>query len=287
MPRRRSKLARAGTVLPLAIGLAMNAVTPREATGTGTETTLTATARGGGQQMFKPGCALPFVSHAVPDIDNHCTIDGKGKTAAKVAESHAKNNFCATGTVVPLTFDDFTKMQDDTAFKKSSADRSVLQSVINVGGRSVGEGVLAEYTGLIDDAHYSNRSNGEAVNCYIPGEDTNDIHIVVVQRSGEDPCNSVTAEMSPHFRPEHWTPDILNSLSRPVRFRGPLFYDSSHSPCRPGKRASPARASVWEIHPVYSVDVCTSSQDLAACKRSDATWVTLEEWLGREEEPEE
>jgi hypothetical protein len=41
-----------------------------------------------------------------------------------------------------------------------------------------------------------------------------------------------------------------------VRLKGQLFFDASHVPCRPGKPVNPARSSVWEIHPIYSVDVC-------------------------------
>jgi hypothetical protein len=43
------------------------------------------------------------------------------------------------------------------------------------------------------------------------------------------------------------------------------------------KKASPARLSVWEIHPVYSLDVCEESS-CAADK--DAGWVPFETYIG-------
>ena len=100
-------------------------------------------------------------------------------------------------------------------------------------GVELGEGKYVEYAGFLLHGQYSNRSKGEAVNCNIPGADTNDIHIQLVNDpADDDACDSVTAEMSPHFRPESWTPEKLNSIQdRLVRLRGPLFYDGSHAPC--------------------------------------------------------
>ena len=57
------------------------------------------------------------------------------------------------------------------------------------------------------DAHYSNLGSGESVNCKRPDQESNDIHIVLGQTAEEkDECNSVTAEMSPQFRPAVWDP---------------------------------------------------------------------------------
>ncbi|MEO6323039.1 MAG: hypothetical protein ABIT01_08170 [Thermoanaerobaculia bacterium] len=70
----------------------------------------------------------------------------------------------------------------------------------------------------------------------------------------------------------------------PVRLTGPLTFDGSHKPCTADKVSSPPRASLWEIHPVYAIEVCTK-RTLASCKvDDDSKWVTLEAWLGAEEE---
>lgn len=45
----------------------------------------------------------------------------------------------------------------------------------------------------------------------------------------------------------------------------------------------PRRATGYEIHPVYAVDVCTKSS-LGKCKAEDETvWVRLHEWDQLEE----
>jgi hypothetical protein len=75
------------------------------------------------------------------------------------------------------------------------------------------------------------------------------------------------------------------NLQRPVRVRGQLMFDASHSLCANGHRTAnnTARRSGWEIHPVYAIDVC-SATSLATCKASDATkWTPLDQWLQSDE----
>ena len=142
------------------------------------------------------------------------------------------------------------------------------------------------------DAHYSDVSSGEEVNCNIPGNDTNDLHIVLVpdNKGGDlrnvDECTSTTAEMSPHFRPAAWTPDNIMKASdgHPIRVRGHLFYDGSHSPCTATSRPNPKRASLWEVHPVYSFEVCSKST-IAECESASASeWTPLEKAFASEQE---
>jgi hypothetical protein len=65
-----------------------------------------------------------------------------------------------------------------------------------------------------------------------------------------------------------------------VRVTGQLFFDGSHSPCAGGK-GSPKRASLWEIHPVYALDVC-SGKTIADCPVDDETkWQPLEPKSGQ------
>ncbi len=233
--------------------------------------------------QFSPGCPMPFESDPIPAIDRECSIEGAGTTDEKIAESKAKNDFCApTSNVTPIKYQTFVDLQAKTSFRRS-ADRSPLAKVLTENGVTIGEGKYVEYAGFVLHAQYSNRRKGEAVNCNIPGEDTNDIHIQLVNdTSDDDACHSVTAEMSPHLRPESWTPDKLNSVqNRLIRLRGPLFYDGSHTPCHDNKRPNPQRISVWEIHPVYSVDVCR--QQGKTCQ----DWDPLDEWNGVEGGEEE
>lgn len=279
-PKRKTAkavLSASAGVIPLAVSMISGTMGPRVA---GAHAPAPVSEISRSNLEFNPGCSMPFQSDPVPDIDAQCSIDGAGKTDAKIAESRAKNDFCAeTPNPIPIAYQTFIDLQSQTSFKQS-ADRSPLASILSANGSTYGEGKFVEYTGYILHAQYSNKSKGEAVNCNIPGEDTNDIHIQMVNNTDdEDACDSVTAEMSPHFRPDSWTPDKLNSLKgRLLRVRGPLFYDGSHTPCHDGKRPNPQRISVWEIHPVYSVDVC---QDKGSqCQN----WLSLDDWNGVESE---
>ena len=87
-----------------------------------------------------------------------------------------------------------------------------------------------------------------------------------------------------HYRPKDWTRTILNGLTRrPVRITGQLFFDASHKPCHDGKanKGDPRRMSIWEIHPVYQVDVCRNTS-MSGCPFDDEDkWIPLNEWDSR------
>jgi hypothetical protein len=104
-------------------------------------------------------------------------------------------------------------------------------------------------------------------------------------------CESFTAEITPHFRPDQWL--VLSTLhktqaktawerivalelDRPLRITGQMFFDGSHRPCV-GEEGRPPRISVWEIHPVYGIDVC-KKQLLTSCRVNVADdWKSLDE----------
>ena len=243
-----------------------------------------------GQQRFSLSCGTPppplapiltMIGQKGPnDVDNACRADGGSNKTDKQLESLAKNNFCANNSVVPITTGTLMALQKAGADKDVETSRDALKSLVKVGTDKVGEGTKVQLVAYLLEAHYSNVKNGELVNCKLTGKDNNDIHIVLVANPNEDDvCNSFTAEMSPHFRPEPWTAIVNMSLgNRPVRVTGTLFFDGSHQPCTPSKRASPARASVWEIHPVYGFDICRFKSK-AKCKVTDeSVWIPLHEW---------
>ena len=235
---------------------------------------------------FDPGCPLPFADIAVKHpIDSDCGIQGKtGASADNAAQNQAKNNFCAAGNPARVTAVSFRKLQ--AAVVKAHIpfgggttlppDRSKLHDIYKTSdGNTIGEGSVVRLVAFVEDAHPSDVTSGESVNCGETGEEQNDIHIPTVQTAGADECTSVTAEMTPHGRPAGWTSDALNQLGVPVRITGQLFFDGSHRPCKNGS-GSPKRLSLWEIHPVYSVDVCSGST-LADCPfDDDSKWHPLE-----------
>ncbi len=233
-----------------------------------------------------PSCPLPFAAIAGKHpVDADCDAPGKPTSSDKThAQNTAKNNFCATGDPAWVTRVSFRKLQAAAAQagitfgsdSKLPEDRSALANIYKTSeGATIGEGSKVRLVAFVKDAHYSNVSNGESVNCGETGKEANDIHIVTVQDPADDECTSVTAEMSPHFRPDGWTPAALNALQAPVRFTGQLFFDGSHRPCTAGHPQNPKRIAIWEIHPVYAVDVCSGST-LADCPVGDETkWKPL------------
>jgi hypothetical protein len=245
---------------------------------------------------FVAGCSYPFADIAVQhSIDSDCGILGNSKAdAANQAQNKAKNNFCATGDPIAVTPADLVNLQAAVLTAKIPfgdthnlpADRSVLVNLAKTaGGTPIGEGSKVVLVALVEKAHYSDvpsaaekakGKGGESVNCNEFLDDTNDIHIPLVQTSDADECTSVTAEMSPHGRPAGWTPAALNQPGQVVRVTGNLFFDGSHRPCTAGHPQSPKRASLWEIHPVYAIDICTGTTIADCPVGDDSKWHALQ-----------
>jgi hypothetical protein len=262
---------------------------------------------------FDPGCSLPFdaIKQEGLAIDKTCGQPGCAdpndpKQMAQATQNAAKNNFCATGAPVTVTPNMLAQLMavaqaKGVTFGNESqvpADRNVLKG-FTIGGVTLGEGTVVRMAAFVIEAHYADVSSGESVNCKIgssavgaaKAQAANDIHIALGSQYGADECGSVTAEMSPHFRPAAWkviagikTKDKATkplALSQyPVRITGQLFFDASHKLCAAGVPTSgnPARQSLWEIHPVYTADVC-SNKTLSGCKvDDDSVWTPLDKW---------
>jgi hypothetical protein len=272
-------------MLPLAIGLASNVpiTTPRAVPAVARVARMTAGDIG--------SCTLPFDPiKQIHAIDSSCGAIGTASTDPQAAQNTAKNNFCAPGPAVNLNFSNFAQLQQaaqDAGVPFGSSfhlppDRSVLQNILTLPNQTtVGEGSVVRLAAFIIDAHYSNVRNGESVNCQTPGNENNDIHIVLGQNSNQDdPCTSVTAEISPHFRPDVWNTDNLNQNNAHLfRFTGQLFFDAAHKPCVGGTGPNPQRVAIWEIHPVYAVDICIDPNN-ACTVDNDQNWQALSDFIG-------
>jgi hypothetical protein len=272
------------------------------------------------QQKFEAKLTeLPFTQIAeTHEIDRRCPATGKeDRNIYHYAQNAEKNNFGAKGIPVALSINDFTHLQQASEKQIESGrivlqgkypeDRTRLQNLIKVRGQFVGEGSVVSLQAYVFSARYANTkfnkdsdgkpAQGEAVNCDNPELDWNDIHIALSASTARatDECTTVTAEISPHYRPALWSrfhdgqnqsveelvPGLLKGhvLKQPkrgqplmVRLTGPLFYDASHQPCvfSGGKiieRHSPERRSIWEIHPIYRVQVFHNHH-----------WVELDRW---------
>jgi hypothetical protein len=237
------------------------------------------------------------------DIDFRCGNKGCHKNNANDKQNQAKNNYCApTDQVVSISRETLKDLQNAVnkmpgiAPRIPPASRTKLKNIKLPDGTRLGEGNVVSFVGFVLDARHSNvdsqkpftKGNGESVQCNFLGCPYNDIHIELTGvKTDPRKCQTVTAEIIPHYRPAAWdlfdSPDYSSFLSNhPVRLTGQLFYDGSHVACKNGKpgeffvngkkQQDFARIAVWEIHPIYAIDVCklTSKE---ACVADESAWI--------------
>jgi hypothetical protein len=210
---------------------------------------------------------------------------GAAPTSPDGLQNAAKNNFCAQGTPKPLTTKTMADLQTSVnglaGFPHGTppASRSALTGL--------GEGDFVVFEGFLFEAR---QECAESVNCGgVPANvnASHDIHIALLdaprtsketdppaKRDAEE-CTGFVAEMIPHHRPAQWTECSLRAVrdqALRVRVKGQRFFDGSHVPCKNGapQGSNPKRISLWEIHPIYSFEVCPSGD----CKTGG--WVGLE-----------
>jgi hypothetical protein len=169
---------------------------------------------------FVPGCTVPFAAIQGANAVG-CTIAGDvGADAANQLQNRTKNNLCATGTPAEATWTTFKKLQANTdalpapftygSHSTLPADRSPIRAAglhTTTNGDEVHEGTVVRMVGFLLHGAYSNTGAGEGVNCDIPGVKTNDIHFAFSKTkptASTNECNSLTAEIIPHFRPPEW-----------------------------------------------------------------------------------
>lgn len=260
-------------------------------------------------QPFNVGCNLPFTGGQSHDIDKHCPNEGCAKNENDKAQNRIKNNYCTVGPAVQISTASIDKLQaavdqlvQQGTFKYGQAapqpaDRTKLHdlSTVDVNNNTVllGEGKLVTFEGFVLDAKHDDTYvlgtgpqgfGGEGVNCKNSLFDWNDIHVALGETAAAEECSSVTAEIIPHFRPALWerfdsnactSPHVTNSLpikGLRVRITGQLFFDGSHTPgpcAGPHGANSFPRRAVWEIHPVYAIEVFDAAKN---------KFVPLEEW---------
>jgi hypothetical protein len=261
------------------------------------------------QGQFELPCTQPhFPAPATSGlmIDGQCVVQGAGSEVnsnpAEGEQNKGKNNFCAEENVGVVTTTDMKNLQDKVQQDSSinfgnsgshpgpTTDRTKLQ---NLGQLS--EGKVVVFTGFVLRAR---QEGAESVNCELgkpakgtkatskasPAADAlHDIHISLVDsKAVTNECESIVAEMSPHHRPAEWIQknvDKVRGKKLQVRVTGQLFFDSSHDlPCVGGNppahsTGNPIRIALWEIHPIYSFEVCPKG----TCATSG--WKSLSDWV--------
>ena len=182
---------------------------------------------------FIPGCAIPFDSISMHrPLDTSCEIEGQpkpedGALEANKEQNRAKNNFCASGPPVTVTKKTFKDLEVKAeALEKATAgsahpftfgshalvpeDRSAIRANgfhQTSDSAEVHEGTLVRSVAYLMEAKYSSTS-GEAVNCNFGKIVNSDIHLVLAASKASasaatpNACESFTAEITPHFRPD-------------------------------------------------------------------------------------
>lgn len=241
------------------------------------------------QQSFPDTCPSGKTGHfpgKATAIDSVCGPKGTpNKTEPGDApQNKAKTNFCtSSATPTTITVEKYTELQKSAEAlpgykpRQPPKNRKPLQNLK--------EGNLVVFEGFIFDATQECK---ETVNCESVPPNTNashDIHIALLAEprkaprdddpgiKNDDPaikaeqdkeeCTGFVAEMIPHHRPPEWTSCNVKSVAKNglrVRVTGQQFFDNSHVPCKDGVPVSgnPKRISLWEIHPIYSFEVCPS-----------------------------
>jgi len=203
----------------------------------------------------------------------------------------------------PVNADFFASLESgipDTLTSTNHAQHSVELA-------QMGEGQIVTIVGTL---YYTIHGGSETCNCQLSGDDSLiDFHIgvgfadfpldagVLSQlRSGSEYSKilsrrdqhlldqpAVVVEMTPYYREQfrpNWTfPKVQNVIGRQVKVAGQLIIDNVHH--KPADDCGLAdadlsscwRASVWEVHPVTSFQVCGADH----CDVNSANWVNLDD----------
>lgn len=232
-------------------------------------------------------------------IDFLCGNTGCFKGPANDQQNAMKNNLCAPATnITAVTLLNFASLgnasNNEPTIPKGEPppSRAKLANIITLANeKKLGEGKTVTFVGFVLDARHSNvdrdspltKGNGESVQCNLLGCAYNDIHITLAEDPTETAyCKTIVAEIIPHYRPPAWdlfdSPDLAAFLkTHPVKISGQLFFDGSHVACGGDghagfnpitRHADFERLALWEIHPIYAIDVCKYT-DKSQCRARD------------------
>jgi hypothetical protein len=238
---------------------------------------------------------IAFAAAAPCKPFNQCPVVGCATDAAHKLTNRRKRTFPSTTKPARvLSFESLRLLQEETDHRGvpqgehlSQADRALLRD-IDVGGVSVSEGNLIAVTGFIAKERNLRCGGAESVNCrHHNGSETDsactrsDIHIPVVENADGTEFDSIVVEPIPQGPDvKRLTPAALREVQesgRRVLIRGGLFYDSIHIVnTGEGPQNQPKRFTVWELHPVTAVLVC-SRADNKCDPANDSDWKPLSE----------
>src|SRR5258706_6252299 len=248
------------------------------------------------------GKAPQFPNKTATSIDNQCGLKGAPPQGhpEEGLQNQAKNNFCAdAATPEPFQLSKIESLEADAETQEKKMHFTPGQPPADRAfAKALGEGHLVVFEGFVFHARQECK---ETVHCGTTPLNVNashDIHISLLELARKtqatDPkldqdkeeCTGFVAEMIPHHRPAEWTACSVNDVAVKglrVRVKGQQFFDGSHVPCKNGapQGSNPKRVSLWEIHPIYSFEVCPSGD----CAKGG--WQSLEKFAsGKTDCPE-
>ena len=253
------------------------------------------------QDTFQPKCNPDGNFGTKTQFDTTCSsATGTSKpNTGSFAQDKTKNNFCSGSDISQIHIIDLKTLENAISGNPQYASWKVGKEppsrtpFTSLKG-AFHEGQQVQLTAYIYEAEAADTDSGETVNCQMGTESGalhqvsseqakqfNDIHIALVTAPDvTDECQSVTAEITPHYRNSGWTETVFNGKlkGKLVRVTGQLMYDASHKPCTTTAQEPPRRQSAWEIHPVYQVEVCSTDDGLGGC---EASFVTLNQFLSQ------
>lgn len=223
---------------------------------------------------------------------NACPPRGCGGDGSNQAVFNATKRRVPGGTNSrTLTFADFKSLQsraNDLVGQHNQLTQDERDSLVNlsVSAGTVREGSLVKLRGFISEGLEPHANTSESVNCRHTTAANNDFHITIVLNAGEDEFKGIVVEMIPQDRNAGWTLAKLKDIreqGRRVLVVGALFYDNIHTvnddPNHP-LGGQPKRVSLWEVHPITKVFVCTKASNNCSAGSTSATsgWKRLEDF---------
>jgi hypothetical protein len=130
----------------------------------------------------------------------------------------------------------------------------------------IGEGTVVSLIGFVSETINPTNPNphaggAESCNCDLTDDNEIDWHINLGPSQSSDEYEGIVIEITPHHRLAGWSLDRIAQAGEQhtkLKVTGQLFFDNVHKIRRSfeeNKRGNPARFSLWEIHPIRSIEV--------------------------------
>lgn len=241
----KRRLAQAGTLLPLAIGLANNAVAPMAPTAP-TAAVVSTSANTIWQGWEKP---QPNQSQ-FSGPDGTCGATGDG---GDVITNARKNR-----TDAPLVYHDVTfPTIAGLPFPKGAKPSRLNWTPAQLAEIQPYEGVAVHVTGYLAALK---KEGPESTNCHFKQATEVDWHLALVEQSGQGEETAVVVEVTPRVRQlhPHWTAAALAaSVDQDIQIRvsGWTMLDPEHQ-----SMIGTHRVTIWEIHPITELELLKNGQ---------------------------